>query len=123
MILAEDIAMVLEDAYWLGNDAARGRREDDSSMLIARGYTDRILALIAEALLTDEAVEAGGKSVHHHFGQGNWERVTRNEAVLARWRGEDNTRPATGQYVATAKETITAALDALLGKETHDDRG
>ena len=83
-------------------------------------HTDRILALIAEALLTDEAVEAGGKSVHHHFGQGNWERVTRNEAVLARWRGEDNTRPATGQYVATAKETITAALDALLGKETHD---
>ena len=76
--------------------------------------------IVRDAMLSEQAVEAGGKSVHHHFGQGNWERVTRNEAVLARWRGEDNTRPATGQYVATAKETITAALDALLGKETHD---
>ena len=58
MTLREDIAMVLEDAYWLGSDAARGRREAESSMLIARGYTDRIMALIAEAMLSDEAVDA-----------------------------------------------------------------
>ena len=82
--------------------------------------TNNIMEIVRDAMLSEQAVEAGGKSVHHHFGQGNWERVTRNEAVLARWRGEDNTRPATGQYVATANATLAAALDAMIGKENHD---
>ena len=57
MTLREDIAMVLEDAYWLGSDAAIGRCEDDSSMLIARGYTDRIMAHI-DRLLAERDMDA-----------------------------------------------------------------
>ena len=57
MSLKDDIEMVLEDAYWIGSDAAKGRREDDSSVLIARGYTDRIIALVREALLNPELLD------------------------------------------------------------------
>ena len=63
MTLREDIAMVLEDAYWLGSDAAIGRCEDDSSMLIARGYTDRIMAHI-DRLLAERGIDAMLDAVH-----------------------------------------------------------
>ena len=63
MSLKDDIEMVLEDAYWIGSDAAKNKREAEPSMLIARGYADRILALIAEALLSSQAVAAGAAEI------------------------------------------------------------
>ena len=103
MTLREDIAMVLEDAYWLGNDAARGRREAESSMLIARGYTDRIMALIAEAMLSEEAVEA----------------VAYCGELFPGWAKDTMTKEHREASIGHARQQVNAAL-AAAGMTTTD---